>query len=134
MQFDYPRRRVGAQASAVNGRRLTHGRGDLSELATVSIGIREGEVRMIEQIKEPRANGKLSAFPLRYGEPLFKVEISVEITWATKLIPPLGSEVICWVGEICGAVTWVGQAVYQLCSRGATVDVGRAYDLSLIHI
>ena len=82
----------------------------------VDIGVGKSKVRMVEQIKEPCADGKLCALPFRYRERLLHVEVRVEVTWATKLIAALGSEIICWVGEICGVVTWVGQTVYQLCS------------------
>ncbi len=112
MQFDYSGRRVGAQTRAINGRRLTNGLGDLSELVAVQVGVREGKVRMIEEIKEPCANGELSTLPLRYRKGLLHVEVGVEVTWAAKLIATLGPEIIGWVSEISGAVARVG----QLCS------------------
>ena len=48
LQFDYPWRRVRAQAGTINGRRLANRLGDLSELAAVRICVWESEVRVIE--------------------------------------------------------------------------------------
>ena len=129
LQFDYPWRCVRSQTCAINGRRLTHCPGNLSEPCAVNICVWKGKVRMVEEIKEPCADGELCALPPRYGKCLFKVKVSIEVTWASKLIPALGSEVICWIGKICNVVTSVRQTVYQLRSRGTAVDVGRAHDI-----
>ena len=86
LQFDHPWRCIRTQTRAIDGGRLTDGLGDLSELAAVDVGVWEGKVRMIEEIKEPRANREPSSLPSRYREGLFYVEISVEVTWATKLV------------------------------------------------
>jgi hypothetical protein len=66
----------------------------LPELAAVGICVWKGKVRMIEEIKEPCADGELCALPFRYPKGLLQVEISVEVAWATKLIAPLSSEII----------------------------------------
>ena len=71
---------------------------------------------MIEEIKESCANGELCALPLRYPKSLLYAEVSVEVTWATKLVTDLGPEVVCWVSEIGSAVARIGQPVHQLCS------------------
>ena len=63
---------------------------------------------MIEEMKEPRANRELSALPLRHREPLLHIEVSVEGTWATKLITALGAKIIGWVSEIDCAVSGIG--------------------------
>ena len=86
LQFDYPWGCIRTQTRAIDCRRLTNGLCDLSELVAVHVGVREREVRMIEEIKEPCANGEVSALPSRNGKGLFYVEISVEVTWATKLV------------------------------------------------
>src|SRR6202020_3102717 len=78
LQFDYPWGCIGTQTRAIDGRRLTNGLRDLTELAAVHVGVREGKVRMIEEIKEPCANGELSALPPRYRKGLLHVEIGVE--------------------------------------------------------
>jgi len=56
LQFDYPWRCIRTQARAIDCRRLTNGLGDLSEPAAILVGVREGKVRMIEEIKESCAN------------------------------------------------------------------------------
>jgi len=112
LQFNYPWGCIRPQTGTIDGRRLTNGLRDLTELVAVHVRVREGKVRMIEEIKEPCTNGELSALPSRYGKGLFHVEVSVEVTWATKLVTALGAEIICWVSEIGGTVARVG----QLCS------------------
>src|SRR5580692_6679083 len=108
LQFDYPWRCIRTQTRAIDGRRLTNGLRDLTELAAVHVGIREGKVRMIEEIKEPCANGELSALPPRYREGLLHIEVGVEVARAAKLIAALGPEIICWVSEISSAITRIG--------------------------
>ena len=108
LQFDYPWRCIRTQTRAIDGRRLTNGLRDLAELAAIHVGVREGKVRMIEEIKEPCANGELSSLPPRYREGLLHIEVSVEVAWAAKLITALGPEIICRVSEISGAITRIG--------------------------
>ena len=108
LQFDYPWGCIRTQTRAIDCRRLTNGLRDLSELVAVHVGVREGKVRMIEEIKEPGANGDVSTLPSRNGKGLFHVEVSVEVTWATKLVTALGAKIIGWVSEIGCAVTGVG--------------------------
>ena len=115
LQFDHPWRCIRTQTRAIDGRRLTDGLSDLSELVAVDVCVWEGKVRMIEEIKEPRANRESSTLPSWYHEGLFHVEVSVKVTWATKLVTALASKIICRVGEIGGTVARIGQPVHQLC-------------------
>src|ERR1700733_6583531 len=108
LQFDYPWGCIRTQTRAIDGRRLTNGLRDLTELVAVHVGVREGKVRMIEDIKEPCANGELSGLPPRYCKGLLHVEVSVEVTGAAKLIAALVSEIICGVSEIGSAVARIG--------------------------
>src|ERR1700734_131507 len=108
LQFDYPWGCIRTQTRAIDGRRLTNGLRDLTELVAVHVGVREGKVRMIEEIKEPCANGEMSTLPLRYRKGLLHVEVSVEVTWTAKLIAALDPEIICRVGEISSAIARIG--------------------------
>src|ERR1700722_17803707 len=108
LQFDYPWGRIRTQTRAIDGRRLTNRLRDLTELIAIHVGVREGKVRMIEKIKEPCANGELSALPPWYREGLLHVEVGVEVTRAAKLIAALGPEIICGVSEISSAVARIG--------------------------
>jgi hypothetical protein len=72
---------------------------------------------MIEQIKEPCANGQLSSLPFRYRKGLLHIEVGVEVSRATKLVTALGRETICWVSEIGGVVARIGQSVHQLAAE-----------------
>jgi len=56
LQLNHSWRSVGTQPRAVDGCRLTDGLSDLPELAAVSICVRKGKVRMIEEVKEPCSN------------------------------------------------------------------------------
>jgi hypothetical protein len=63
LQFDYPWGCIRTQTRAIDGRRLTNGLRDLTELIAIHVGVREGKVRMIEEIKEPCANGETERSP-----------------------------------------------------------------------
>ena len=56
LQLNHPWRSIGPQSRAVDRSRLADRLGDLSELTAVSVRIRKGKVRMIEQVKESRSN------------------------------------------------------------------------------
>src|ERR1035438_942284 len=47
LQFDYPWGCIRTQTRAIDGRRLTNGLRDLTELIAIHVGVREGKVRMI---------------------------------------------------------------------------------------
>jgi len=50
LQFDHPWRCIRTQTRAIDGRRLTDGLCDLSELVAVHVCVWEGKVRMIEEV------------------------------------------------------------------------------------
>jgi hypothetical protein len=129
LQLDHPWRRIRAQTGAIDRRGLAHRLGDLSELAAVCICVWEGEVRVIEEVEEPCAYGKLGLLPLRHGEGLLHTEVRVEIPRATKLVSALSTKIICRIHEIGRVIAGIRLPVHESRSRCTAVNVWRAHDV-----
>jgi len=92
LYFDYPWRRVRAQAGTIDCRRLTDRLSNLSELIAVYVCVWESKVRVIEEVEEPCSDRELGLLPLRHSEGILYIEVRVEVTRTTKLVPALGAD------------------------------------------
>ena len=91
MQLDQPRGRVAAEESAQNGRRLANQAKGLPENPrAVDVALRLGEVRVIEEIEELRANAEMKVFA--NIELLGNAQIGIEVAGPAILVPVLGGE------------------------------------------